>query len=314
MCADEMNAASRRGAPFRDLRRRGRRRSRRPAAEVRPQGVPAAAGGACWRICATAGRTAGGAGGAAARRADAPSLRRAGAAQQPRYRERPATSRPRGGRADLAFVDADGRAAAGRDSAPTYGRALRRVGSTWSSTARSAAGSQRYGAAVDGTDAGDFMLDGAPHRGDAELRRDAAWRSARSQETNGRIRRCRKSCSTTTRPAEALGARRRKLAAAVEPTLGPKGMNAMIDRPIGTPIITRDGVSIASEIELFDRFENMGAQVRARGLDADQRGGRRRHHHGHRARQRHDPGRGRAARRAAPSRSTCAAASTSPSR
>jgi len=52
-----------------------------------------------------------------------------------------------------------------------------------------------------------------------------------------------------------------KLAAAVEPTLGPKGMNAMVDRPIGTPLITRDGVSIASEIELFDRFENMGAQV-----------------------------------------------------
>lgn len=52
-----------------------------------------------------------------------------------------------------------------------------------------------------------------------------------------------------------------RLAAAVEPTLGPKGMNAMIDRPIGTPIVTRDGVSIASEIELHDRFENMGAQV-----------------------------------------------------
>ncbi|MDQ0475095.1 molecular chaperone GroEL [Labrys wisconsinensis] len=52
-----------------------------------------------------------------------------------------------------------------------------------------------------------------------------------------------------------------KLAAAVEPTLGPKGMNAMIDRPVGTPIVSRDGVTIASEIELSDRFENMGAQV-----------------------------------------------------
>ena len=52
-----------------------------------------------------------------------------------------------------------------------------------------------------------------------------------------------------------------RLAAAVEPTLGPRGMNAMIDRPIGTPMVTRDGVSIASEIELADRFENMGAQV-----------------------------------------------------
>lgn len=52
-----------------------------------------------------------------------------------------------------------------------------------------------------------------------------------------------------------------RLAAAVEPTLGPKGLNAMVDRPVGTPLITRDGVTIASEIELSDRFENMGAQV-----------------------------------------------------
>jgi len=52
-----------------------------------------------------------------------------------------------------------------------------------------------------------------------------------------------------------------RLAASVEPTLGPKGLNAMVDRPIGTPVITRDGVSIAAEIELPDRFENMGAQV-----------------------------------------------------
>ncbi len=46
-----------------------------------------------------------------------------------------------------------------------------------------------------------------------------------------------------------------RLAAAVEPTLGPKGMNAMIDRPIGTPMVTRDGVSIASEIELREGYE-----------------------------------------------------------
>lgn len=52
-----------------------------------------------------------------------------------------------------------------------------------------------------------------------------------------------------------------QLAASVEPTLGPKGLNAMVDRPVGTPIVTRDGVSIASEIELSDRFQNMGAQV-----------------------------------------------------
>jgi len=52
-----------------------------------------------------------------------------------------------------------------------------------------------------------------------------------------------------------------KLAKAVRGTLGPKGMNAIMDRPIGTPIVSRDGVCIASEIELECPFENMGAQV-----------------------------------------------------
>jgi chaperonin GroEL len=59
----------------------------------------------------------------------------------------------------------------------------------------------------------------------------------------------------------ALGRGVSKLARAVRGTLGPKGMNAIIDRPVGTPIISRDGVSIAQEIELADPFENMGAQV-----------------------------------------------------
>lgn len=59
----------------------------------------------------------------------------------------------------------------------------------------------------------------------------------------------------------ALGRGVSKLAKAVKGTLGPRGMNAIIDRPIGSPIITRDGVSIANEIELEDPFENIGAQV-----------------------------------------------------
>ena len=59
----------------------------------------------------------------------------------------------------------------------------------------------------------------------------------------------------------ALGRGVGKLAKAVRGTLGPKGMNAIMDRPIGTPIVSRDGVSIASEIELECPFENMGAQV-----------------------------------------------------
>ena len=60
---------------------------------------------------------------------------------------------------------------------------------------------------------------------------------------------------------QALGRGVAKLARAVRGTLGPRGMNVIIDRPIGSPIISRDGVSIASEIELEDPFENMGAQV-----------------------------------------------------
>ena len=60
---------------------------------------------------------------------------------------------------------------------------------------------------------------------------------------------------------EALGRGVAKLARAVRGTLGPRGMNAFIDRPIGSPIVSRDGVSIAAEVELPDPFENMGAQV-----------------------------------------------------
>ncbi|SNB71365.1 chaperonin GroEL [Arboricoccus pini] len=52
-----------------------------------------------------------------------------------------------------------------------------------------------------------------------------------------------------------------KLALAVGGTLGPKGMNVIIDRPVGTPIVSRDGVSIADEIELPCRFENLGVRV-----------------------------------------------------
>jgi chaperonin GroEL len=60
---------------------------------------------------------------------------------------------------------------------------------------------------------------------------------------------------------EALGRGVAKLARAVGGTLGPRGMNAVMDRPVGTPIISRDGVSIADEIELECPFENMGAQI-----------------------------------------------------
>jgi chaperonin GroEL len=52
-----------------------------------------------------------------------------------------------------------------------------------------------------------------------------------------------------------------KLAAAVKPTLGPKGRNAILDKSWGGPKVTKDGVSVAEEIELVDKNENMGAKL-----------------------------------------------------
>src|SRR3977135_4057032 len=51
------------------------------------------------------------------------------------------------------------------------------------------------------------------------------------------------------------------LANAVKVTLGPKGRNVVLERSFGAPTITKDGVSVAKEIELKDRVENMGAQM-----------------------------------------------------
>jgi chaperonin GroEL len=51
------------------------------------------------------------------------------------------------------------------------------------------------------------------------------------------------------------------LANAVKATLGPKGRNAVLEKSFGAPTITKDGVSVAKEIELKDKFENMGAQM-----------------------------------------------------
>ncbi|MCW8910163.1 MAG: chaperonin GroEL, partial [Gammaproteobacteria bacterium] len=51
------------------------------------------------------------------------------------------------------------------------------------------------------------------------------------------------------------------LANAVKVTLGPKGRNVVLERSFGAPTVTKDGVSVAKEIELDDRFENMGAQM-----------------------------------------------------
>src|SRR6476659_7605070 len=48
---------------------------------------------------------------------------------------------------------------------------------------------------------------------------------------------------------------------AVKVTLGPKGRNVILDKSFGAPRITKDGVTVAKDIELHDKFENMGAQM-----------------------------------------------------
>src|SRR5678816_3102943 len=52
-----------------------------------------------------------------------------------------------------------------------------------------------------------------------------------------------------------------KLARAVKVTLGPRGRNAVLDKGWGAPTVTKDGVTVAEEIELTDPYENMGAQL-----------------------------------------------------
>src|SRR5712672_4778143 len=52
-----------------------------------------------------------------------------------------------------------------------------------------------------------------------------------------------------------------KLSRAVVATLGPKGRNVVIDKKFGSPTVTKDGVTVAKEIELDDPYENMGAQM-----------------------------------------------------
>ncbi|WP_415238516.1 TCP-1/cpn60 chaperonin family protein, partial [Seleniivibrio woodruffii] len=52
-----------------------------------------------------------------------------------------------------------------------------------------------------------------------------------------------------------------QLANAVKVTLGPKGRNVVIEKKFGSPLITKDGVTVAKEIELKDPLENLGAQM-----------------------------------------------------
>ncbi|HLQ37514.1 MAG TPA: TCP-1/cpn60 chaperonin family protein, partial [Planctomycetota bacterium] len=53
----------------------------------------------------------------------------------------------------------------------------------------------------------------------------------------------------------------KKLARAVKVTLGPRGRNVIIEKSFGSPLVTKDGVTVAKEIELPQPFENMGAKL-----------------------------------------------------
>src|SRR3984885_4573803 len=57
-----------------------------------------------------------------------------------------------------------------------------------------------------------------------------------------------------------------KLSRAVKATLGPKGRNVVLDKKFGSPTVTKDGVTVAKEIELEDAYENMGAQMVREGV------------------------------------------------
>ncbi|HNF52479.1 MAG TPA: TCP-1/cpn60 chaperonin family protein, partial [Chitinophagales bacterium] len=70
-----------------------------------------------------------------------------------------------------------------------------------------------------------------------------------------------KQISYSTESRDKLKAGVDALANAVKVTLGPKGRNVIIEKKFGAPAITKDGVTVAKEIELEDPFENMGAQL-----------------------------------------------------
>ncbi len=62
-----------------------------------------------------------------------------------------------------------------------------------------------------------------------------------------------------------------KLAKAVRVTLGPKGRNVILEKSFGSPTVTKDGVTVAREVELADKFEDMGARTEPRLLPSWQK-------------------------------------------
>ena len=84
----------------------------------------------------------------------------------------------------------------------------------------------------------------------------------RYPETSGdRLAMAHKELTFDIEARQALLAGVEKLAAAVKVTLGPRGRNAVIDKSWGGPTVTKDGVSVAEEVELKNKAENMGAKL-----------------------------------------------------
>ena len=104
------------------------------------------------------------------------------------------------------------------------------------------------------------------------------------------------------------------LAEAVKVTLGPKGRNVVIDKKFGSPTVTKDGVTVAKEIELTDPYREHGRPDGQGGRHQDLRRRRRRHHHRHRAGRRRSSARASRTSPPAPTRWSSSAASTRPSR
>src|SRR4051794_27842723 len=85
-------------------------------------------------------------------------------------------------------------------------------------------------------------------------------RSSRSNETR-RLRMAAKEILFDAKARQKIADGLNTLANAVKVTLGPRGRNVVIEKSWGAPTVTKDGVTVAKEIELEDKFQNMGAQM-----------------------------------------------------
>ncbi len=110
----------------------------------------------------------------------------------------------------------------------------------------------------------EIKLDGEEHlilREDDSPRRHREVNAPPSEQPEARLTWQPKKLFSTSRPAARILRGVNALADAVKVTLGPKGRNVVIEKSFGAPTVTKDGVTVAKEIELENKFENMGAQM-----------------------------------------------------